>query len=467
TRAITHKAAEELRCTRPDLCAARGEPRALRWALIGAGLAAAMWLAPAATQTTVGAALALVFLAWIALRLIGFLTPKEAPRRAPALADDRLPTYTIIVALYREAAVVEGLVAALDALDYPREKLDIKLVLESDDLATRAAIAALDLGPPYEVVMAPRGDPRTKPKALNAALLFARGAFTAVYDAEDRPEPDQLRRALERFRQEPELACVQARLSIYNAADDWLTRLFAAEYCGLFDVFLPALAACRLPFPLGGSSNHFRTAVLRAIGGWDPYNVTEDADLGVRLARFGHRMGVIASTTFEEAPVGVAAWLWQRTRWFKGWMQTWIVHMRAPVSLARELPLSAFLAFQLTVGGTVVAALVHPLFLAALIHAAATGQPVLGAADDATAVALAGLHGLSCLAGYLVTTALCLLGLSRRRLLAHAWALALLPVLWLLLSLAAWCAVFELVRDPYRWNKTEHGCAKSPRRAHA
>ena len=100
---------------------------------------------------------------------------------------------------------------------------------------------------------------------------------------------------------------MQARLAIDNASDGWLSRHFAAEYAGQFDVFLPALAKLRLPLPLGGTSNHFRADVLRKVGGWDPFNVTEDADLGMRLARFGYRTGVIGSTTWEEAPVAFSA----------------------------------------------------------------------------------------------------------------------------------------------------------------
>jgi cellulose synthase/poly-beta-1,6-N-acetylglucosamine synthase-like glycosyltransferase len=113
---------------------------------------------------------------------------------------------------------------------------------------------------------------------------------------------------------------VQARLCI-DTRTSWLARYFTAEYAGQFDVVLPKLAALGLPLPLGGSSNHFRTVTLREVGGWDPHNVTEDADLGMRLARFGYRSGVVASSTYEEAPADIGRWLGQRTRWFKGWMR--------------------------------------------------------------------------------------------------------------------------------------------------
>ena len=252
---------------------------------------------------------------------------------------------------------------------------------------------------------------------------------------------------------------MQARLTIDNTADSWLARLFTAEYAGLFDVFLPGLAAWRLPLPLGGSSNHFRTAVLREIGAWDPYNVTEDADLGMRLARFGYRTTVIPSTTYEEAPARFGPWLKQRTRWFKGWMQTWLVHMRSPRALLRELGPTGLVVFQLLVGGTVLAALVHPLFLIAFVRDIVTAEN-----DPSGAATLAlSLHGATLLFGYLASAALAIVGLARRRLLDCAWALLLMPLYWLLLSIAAWRALLQLLRNPYRWEKTEHGLARTSR----
>jgi cellulose synthase/poly-beta-1,6-N-acetylglucosamine synthase-like glycosyltransferase len=236
--------------------------------------------------------------------------------------------------------------------------------------------------------------------------------------------------------------------------------VFTAEYAGLFDVFLPGLSAWRLPLPLGGSSNHFRTAVLRRIGAWDPFNVTEDADLGMRLARFGYRTAVIPSTTYEEAPAHYRAWLRQRTRWFKGWIQTWLVHMRSPRRLLRELGWHGFLVFQLLVGGTVVAALVHSLFAAQLLANVAAAR--FGGVPLSPDI---GIQAATLVAGYLISAALGLIGLKRRRLLNCAWALLLMPVHWLLLSVAAWRALFQLARDPYRWEKTEHGLARTSRLA--
>ena len=256
--AIGRGAADGLKVAQP-LMSAAAPPRRRPMPLVAlAMLVLAAFAAPHATMAAVGIALAIFFLAWIAFRLSGAIAPRRAPAPLSRVPDDRLPTFTIVVALYREAEVVEGLVRALRKLDYPPEKLDIKLVLEADDDATRAAVARLQLAAPFDIVIAPDIGPRTKPKALNVALALARGTFTAVYDAEDRPEPNQLRRALQAFAQDRRRACVQARLTIDNTADGWLTRLFTAEYAGLFDVFLPAIAGRSLPVPLGGSSNHFR-----------------------------------------------------------------------------------------------------------------------------------------------------------------------------------------------------------------
>jgi cellulose synthase/poly-beta-1,6-N-acetylglucosamine synthase-like glycosyltransferase len=457
-RAIAHRAAEALRTARPDLSAGAGRLRPATVSSALAAIALALLMAPGQVMSIIDVALGLVFLAWAGLRLLGTLTASATLHQSKIFSDDQLPVYTIIVALYREAAAVKDLVAALRRLNYPKEKLDIKLVLEADDRETRARLEAMRLTAPFELIIAPAVAPRTKPKALNAALPFARGTFVVVYDAEDRPEPNQLRHALEAFAADDDrLACTQARLTIDNTTDSWLARLFTAEYAGLFDVFLPSLAAWRLPLPLGGSSNHFRTDVLRRIGAWDPYNVTEDADLGMRLARFGYLTTVIPSTTYEEAPARLRPWLKQRTRWFKGWMQTWLVHMRAPHQLLRALGPVGFAVFQLVVGGTVLAALVHPLFVIQLLWGMITADSV-----EISKFSI-GFHAVALTVGYFASATLALMGLARRRLLDCAWVLLLMPFYWLLLSLAAWRALDQLVRDPYRWEKTEHGLARSSR----
>jgi len=463
--ALIEAATRDLASRWPKLSAGghRGRSELALTAMAGFVLTAAI-AAPAVTQMAAELLLSAVFLAWLGLRLMGAFIGERPPPPDQALPDSALPVYSVIAALYREATSVAGLLAAIERLDYPAEKLDVIVAIEADDSDTRGALAAIRTKFPITVIPVPPQGPRTKPKALNVALPFARGAYTVIYDAEDRPEPDQLRRALQAFLAGPaNLACVQARLCIDNTDDSWLAGYYTAEYAGQFDVFMPGLAALGLPLPLGGSSNHFHTETLRKAGAWDPFNVTEDADLGMRLARFGYRTGMIRSTTYEEAPARPGAWLRQRTRWFKGWMQTWLVHIREPAALLRQLGPAGFAAFHLMVGGNVLAALVHPLFVAALIGAAFRSYDSWS--DDRLSVMLGALYAITAVFGYLSSAAIGWLGLSRRGLRSSAWVLALTPLHWLLLSVAAWRALYQLFTAPFAWEKTEHGLARSSRRA--
>ena len=458
------EAADGLRHRTPEMSAApataRSRRSAWRHGIRVAALSTTMTLAPLLVIQVTGAALAIWFLLFTSLRLAGSFAPRRKPPVRRRFSDDQLPVYTVMAALYREARSVGPLLAAIDALDYPREKLDVKIVLEPDDLATRAAVARLRPKAHVEVVVAPAFGPRTKPKALNYALAFARGSFVTVFDAEDRPDPGQLRAALDAFRShDDDVACVQASLCIDNASDGWLPRMFTAEYAGQFDVFLQGFSSFEMPLPLGGSSNHFRADALRHIGAWDAYNVTEDADLGFRLARFGYRSVMFSSTTWEEAPVRFGAWLRQRTRWMKGWMQTWSVHMRSPHGFWRDAGAKGFFTLNLIVGGNVLTALAHPIFVGEMVI-----QSAMRALDSSATTFLASqfaeLHVAAIIAGYLSTVLIGIMGLARRRLLRHAWVLLLTPLYWLCLSLAAWRALYQFLTDPYRWEKTEHGLAQ-------
>jgi len=459
---LAQQAADELRRTSPQMCAARHRRAGRGWTVALSAAAAALAFAPGTVVATIELLLGGMFLGWLALRFAGAALPEAKAEPLPHTPDAALPVYTVVAALYREATSVDELLRALARLDYPREKLQIILAVEADDRDTRVAIEKRTARVPVTVIPIPTGKPQTKPRALNAALPFVQGAFTVVYDAEDRPDPDQLRRALRAFAAGAErLACVQARLTIDNTEDGWLAALFTAEYAGHFDVFLDGLSALLLPLPLGGSSNHFRTSVLRKVGGWDAYNVTEDADLGLRLARFGFRTRMIASTTHEEAPARFKPWLKQRTRWMKGWMQTWAVHMRSPRRLMRELGPRGFFGMQLIILGNVVAALVHPLFLLTLIASIATGSIPWQSEHGFVLIAL---YVLNLFAGYIGSGVLGYIGLSRRGLRRTSWVLLLIPVHWLLLSLAAWRAAYQFIHAPQLWEKTEHGLARHSRR---
>ncbi|HKN27253.1 MAG TPA: glycosyltransferase [Roseiarcus sp.] len=400
----------------------------------------------------------LLFLASIVLRSAAAVAREDAVRPR-MLSDDELPVYTVVVAVYREADVIEDLIRALDALDYPKSKLDIKLVAERRDNETLSRILGMQLPARYELVVAPPGEPSTKPRALNIALAAARGDLLVVYDAEDAPSPGQLRLAASRFAVDRGLDCLQARMTIRNADDSWLSKLFAAEYAVLFDLINPGLCALELPIALGGTSNHFRMASLMAVGRWDEWNVTEDADLGIRLARFGYRVDSLNSDTSEEAPHEFLNWFRQRVRWQKGWMQTCIVHSRQPVRLLASLGKPQALSAAILVFGSVVSALFWPAFAVnTLVRAFEAGRGGASAWREATDVfvyilALAGIWSIAVPA---------LVAAKLRRLNLTAKTLALAPLYYLLVSLAAWTAILDLALRPHFWAKTEHGRARRP-----
>lgn len=385
--------------------------------------------------------------------------PRPTPPEPPADVD--LPTYAVLVPLYREAHVVGDLVAALGVLDYPADRLDVVLVVEGDDMPTLAAAHAETAATAIRVLVVPPSRPRTKPKALNFALATVDADYVAVFDAEDRPARGQLKRAVAMFEANPGLDGLQAVLGIDHApaSRNWFARQFSLEYAMLFRGILPMLAADGRLFLFGGTSNHFRRAALVAAGGWDPYNVTEDADIAIRFARLGCRAGLIESWTGEEAPLTSGAWMRQRTRWMKGWMQTWSVHMRAPRRLYRELGASNFLLLQVLIPAQILCVLALPPSLVLLALA-------LGGT-----IALSGERGFTedCL------TVACLFAwawgwfgsfrlahrLDRRD---HVARLAIdvptMPLYWLLGGLATLAAMIDLVLAPSRWTKTAHGRAR-------
>ncbi|HVY19431.1 MAG TPA: glycosyltransferase family 2 protein [Bauldia sp.] len=427
--------------------------------LVGAlGVFAAM--APFAVVALLNLIGAIFFFGVSALR---FVAAGRVRRRLPiddarpeAVSDDALPVYSVLVPLHGEAQMIPGLVAALDAIDWPRDRLDVKLVLEESDRTTIAAARRLAPRAHLEIVVVPKGGPQTKPKALNYALPLARGEFVTVYDAEDRPHPRQLREAHATFLAAgPDVACLQAGLVIDNGDRGWLPLLFSIEYAALFDGLLPALASLKMPLPLGGTSNHFRRAALEAVGGWDPYNVTEDADLGLRLSRFGYRCATLDMATLENAPIRLLPWVRQRTRWFKGWLQTWLVHTRDPVRLWRELGPRGTLGFALVGTGLIVSSLVYPLHLITIL-VALTNPLWLWGDGGIVAAMLVGANIFNLIAGYFAMAVLSDRALRLRGRGREARGLALLPLYWLLMSVASYRAILDLVRRPHYWAKTPH-----------
>ena len=423
-----------------------------------AGLA----FAPGPTWFGLQVALGCAFLGSTALRLASVLEPVPiGPERPPPRIPDRdLPVYTLLVPLHREGRVLPKLIRALAALDYPAPKLDIKLLLEADDRETAAALADVRLPGFVEVVVAPPGQPRTKPRALNVGLPLARGRFVAVYDAEDVPDPNQLRLAVSIFeRSAPDIACLQGRLVIDNMRDGLLTRLFSIEYATLFDVTNPALARYDLPVPLGGTSNHFRTDILQALGGWDAWNVTEDADLGLRLASAGYRVGDLPSATLEEAPRHIGEWLRQRTRWMKGFLQVTITHTRQPLRNWRRLGTARLFGAAAVSLGTVASAFGFPVFMAYAIAEMVSGR-MLHATSPAE-ILLAALGTTLFAAGLLTLLVLPVVAVLRRGRAGLIPLVLAMPLYYCLVSVAAWRGLAELLLAPHRWNKTEHGLART------
>ena len=377
---------------------------------------------------------------------------------ARQLRDEELPVFTVLVPMFREADMLPHLAQALRELDYPLAKLDIKIVLEAEDHETIEVARTLGLEGVFEVVRVPPSFPQTKPKACNFALRFARGEYLVVYDAEDRPEPDQLRKVVAAFQRAPDdVACLQCRLNYYNVSENWLSRMFTLDYSLWFDHVLPGLERLGIPIPLGGTSNHFKIKVLRELHAWDPFNVTEDADLGIRLSQKGYRVGVVDSTTFEEASCHAGNWIRQRSRWIKGYMQTFLVHMRRPLHLLSSIGPLAFLGFVIFIGGTALSALLNPVFWAIyaiwLILLTSGFDPIFP-----QLLLFLSLFNLLAGNGFLVY--LSMLAPIRR-----GW-LDLIPYsltafgYWVLMSTAAYRALWQLFRNPFFWEKTPHGVSR-------
>jgi cellulose synthase/poly-beta-1,6-N-acetylglucosamine synthase-like glycosyltransferase len=324
------------------------------------------------------------------------------------------------------------------------------------------AVRAMRLPNIFEVIVAPPGAPRTKPRALNIALPLARGDIVAIYDAEDVPHPHQLRLAVETFARVPlNVGCLQARLVIDNTEDSWVTRFFTIEYATLFDVINPGLARLDMPVPLGGTSNHFRRSVLQHLRGWDAWNVTEDADLGIRLVMAGYRVADLPSPTLEEAPASLRAWMKQRTRWMKGFMQVCVTHSRRPFRGLRSLGPARFFGAVTMTFGTVAAALGFPVFTVLSIKGLIDQS--LFRAQTAFEVMTSALGIILFGAGLIAIILPALAGVVRRRWWGLLPYVPLLPFYYVLVSLAAWRGLAELFTDPFHWGKTEHGLARTSR----
>jgi glycosyltransferase XagB len=399
-----------------------------------------------------------LFLIYQAFARADLLRIEHVPRDE----DREWPVYTILCPLYREQRVLPQFATAINRLDYPKDRLEVLLLLEEDDGETLEAARAMSLPSFFKIVIVPHSLPKTKPKACNYGLTQANGELVVIYDAEDVPDSTQLKKAVLAFEQlDASVICIQAKLNFYNPNQNLLTRLFTAEYSLWFDLILPGLQACNCPIPLGGTSNHFKATALRSLGGWDAFNVTEDCDLGVRLAKRGFLTAILDSTTLEEANSSLKNWFPQRTRWIKGYVQTYFVHMRKPSGFGRRQWLEPRLwAFQLVVGGKVFSMLVNPVLWALTIAYFA-----LRAAHSDAAASIESFFpgpvlyiGVACLIfGNFLYTYYYMVACTKRNQDDLIKYVFVVPFYWIAMSTAAWIAVYKFVRQPHYWAKTQHG----------
>jgi cellulose synthase/poly-beta-1,6-N-acetylglucosamine synthase-like glycosyltransferase len=374
------------------------------------------------------------------------------------IIDDELPVYTIHLPVYKEDKLIKKLIWNLQSLDYPRDRLDIKLLIEEDDDKTLNAVRNLDFPAIFEVIVVPFHMPKTKPKACNYGLHFSRGQYLTIYDAEDIPDTDQLKKVVAMFNKLPEeYICVQCALNYFNRNENFLTRMFTLEYSYWFDYVLPGLDTLDIPIPLGGTSNHFKMASLIELGAWDPFNVTEDADLGVRAYAKGHKIAVINSTTYEEANNDFFNWIRQRSRWIKGYMQTYLVHMRDPIALIRKIGFKGFLGFNFFVGATPIMFLVNPILILIFICYVVFDLGVIRTLfpDWVLFISIFNL-----MVGNILMIYVNMMAVFKRRYYELILFAIANPLYWLMHSIAAYKGLYQLIVNPFYWEKTNHGLSK-------
>ncbi len=460
----------ETRVTANESCRGwRSVAMARLTAAILAAITADIILAPNATF--------LVFFVWAIVALVSNTSLKAAALIATLRAtrpaktvfstrrngrpNMRLPMVSIMVPLFREREIAGRLVRRLNRLSYPRELLDICLVVEEDDLVTQATLRAANLPNWMRQIVVPRATLKTKPRALNYALDFCRGSIIGVYDAEDAPEPDQLFKVARRFHDcAPDVACLQGVLDFYNARANWLSRCFTIEYATWFRVVLPGLEKLGFVIPLGGTTLFFRHEALENIGAWDAHNVTEDADLGVRLARHGYRVELIPTLTEEEANCRFWPWVRQRSRWLKGYARTWAVHMRSPRKLWLDVGAWRFFGIQLLFLGTLSQFLLAPLLWTFWALPLGLPHPLTESISADAFLLLTVLF----LVSEAVSLSISVFALAPDR---HRWLWLWVPTMHLyfpLGAIAAYKAIWELISKPFFWDKTTHGISDAPER---
>lgn len=466
-KTLVHRSVYNLFWQSPDASAALVfTPSQIYAAILLAGLfLLALTLEPFVTLLVVSAAnnsfylFAIMFKFMIALVGSRYELVEHVSRHeVRALKDEELPIYTILVPLFKEANVLPKLAEGLSRLNYPKQKLDVRLLLEQDDTETIEAIKEFPQPAMFDFAVVPNFGPRTKPKACNYGLFLAKGRNLTIYDAEDSPDPDQLKKVVALFRKATlDVVCIQAALNYYNSNENFLTRMFTLEYSFWFDYMLRGLERLGIPIPLGGTSNHFRVDKLRELGGWDPFNVTEDADLGVRASARGFHIALVDSTTYEEANRAYGNWMRQRSRWIKGYVQTWLVHMRHPIRLLRTTGWKGFLGFNFFIGGTPFTFLVNPILWTMFLLWLFLRMKWI---DIFFPPLLLYFSLFTLLLGNLIMIYMNMLAVFKRRIYSLTMYALLNPAYWILHSIASYKALWQLLRNPFFWEKTRHGLSK-------
>lgn len=375
------------------------------------------------------------------------------------IRDEDLPVYTIFCPLYRESKILPQFIEAISRIDWPQDKLEVQLLLEDDDRETIEAAKKMNLPPCFRIVVVPLGAPKTKPKACNYGLAQAGGEYVVIYDAEDIPDTDQLKKAFLAFQKEEnkDIVCIQAQLNFYNPYQNILTRIFTAEYSLWFDLILPGLQSIEAPIPLGGTSNHFKADSLHLLKGWDPFNVTEDCDLGMRLSKMGYHTAVLDSTTMEEANSNFMNWMKQRSRWIKGYMQTYLVHMRNPQEFISDWKHPNIITFQLVVGSKVSSLFINP-FMWSTTVAYFSFRSIIGPTIDSLFPPIVFYLAVICLVfGNFLYLYYYMIGCYKRKQWSIIVYVFFVPIYWLMMSIAAWMALYQIIFKPHYWEKTMHG----------
>ena len=387
-----------------------------------------------------------------------FREPEIEMEQSEYDAVKQWPTYTILCPLYKEWQVLPQFTKAMSALDYPKDKLQVMLLIEEDDEESIKRLEVMKLPSYFDVIIVPNSFPKTKPKACNYGLLHTTGEYTVIYDAEDVPDPLQLKKAVLAFQKaSKDIICIQAKLNFYNPTQNLLTRMFTIEYSLWFNLVLSGLMSIHAPIPLGGTSNHFRTKDLKMLEKWDPFNVTEDADLGMRIIKRGYRTALVNSYTMEEANSHMGSWIKQRSRWIKGYIQTYFVHMRSPKEFFHTWNSPHFLIFQLVIGAKILSMLVNPLMWGMTIAYFVFGAYTADFIQSLYIAPIFYMAVFSMFIGNFLYMYYYMLGAAKR----NQWDLIpyamLTPVYWLFMSVSAAFALYEFIFKPHYWHKTQHG----------